>query len=214
VTKVSNIFYHDTQYCSYPEDRIPPHTSSKSRQRAGCASTRCHVNCTFGPHLPAEVGSGVTMCPATPDHASLLWWAPALPRVLRLQTLPPWRGELRCYHVSHGSGLCLPERGAPMLSRVPRPRRAVDHRNKERLNCPRHAARLACFQGTLVRYRGACKTCVHTATVWLYMQYRPSWPLIYMATKVIRPDMTAPRYEPCSVQQSDKTGWLHAADVI
>jgi hypothetical protein len=37
------------------------------------------------------------------------------------------RGELRCCHVSHGH------------------QRSVDHRNKERLSCPRHVARLMCF---------------------------------------------------------------------
>jgi hypothetical protein len=41
------------------------------------------------------------------------------------------RGELRRCHVTHG------------------PQRAVDHRNKERPSCPRHAARLACFHGLL-----------------------------------------------------------------
>jgi hypothetical protein len=40
-------------------------------------------------------------------------------------------GELWCYHVPHGL------------------QRAVDHRNKERPSCPRHAARFACFQGLL-----------------------------------------------------------------
>jgi hypothetical protein len=41
------------------------------------------------------------------------------------------RGELRCCHVPHGS------------------QRAVDYMNKERSSCPRHTARLACFQGLL-----------------------------------------------------------------
>jgi hypothetical protein len=49
------------------------------------------------------------------------------------------RGELQCCHVSHG------------------PRRAVHHRNKERLSCPRHTGRLACFQGTLMHYWSACR---------------------------------------------------------
>jgi hypothetical protein len=41
------------------------------------------------------------------------------------------RRELCCCHVPHS------------------PQRAVDHRNKERPNCPRHAARLAYFHGLL-----------------------------------------------------------------
>jgi hypothetical protein len=36
---------------------------------------------------------------------------------------------------------------------------------KKRLNSPRHAARLACSQGTLAHYQDACKTCGHDATV-------------------------------------------------
>jgi hypothetical protein len=35
-----------------------------------------------------------------------------------------------------------------------------------------------------------------------------------MTIEVIQPDMTAPRYRPYSVQHSDKTGRLHAADVV
>jgi hypothetical protein len=106
-------------YYRYPKDQVPPHTNSKSRQGAGRASMRCHVICSFGPHLPAEVCYGATMCPAAPDLTYLLRWAPVLPCVPQLQTLPPWRGELWCCHVSHGFGFCLPERGAPVLSRVP-----------------------------------------------------------------------------------------------
>jgi hypothetical protein len=52
------------------------------------------------------------------------------------------RGELRCCHVSHS------------------PRRAVKHRNKESLSCPRYAARLTYFQGTLVRYQSICRRAV------------------------------------------------------
>jgi hypothetical protein len=59
-------------YCRYPKDRVPPHTSSKSEQRVGHASTRCHVSCSFGLHLPAEVGSDATTCPAALDLVSLL----------------------------------------------------------------------------------------------------------------------------------------------
>jgi hypothetical protein len=41
-----------------------------------------------------SVGSVAAMCPAAPDLTSLLRWAPALPRVLWLQTSSPDRGEL------------------------------------------------------------------------------------------------------------------------
>jgi hypothetical protein len=58
--------------CWYPEDRVPPHISSKSRQEAGCASMRYHVSCSFRPHLPTEVRSGATTCPTAPDLVSVL----------------------------------------------------------------------------------------------------------------------------------------------
>jgi hypothetical protein len=133
-----------------------------------------------GPRLLAELSSDAATCSA-PDLASLSRWAPALPRVPWLRALPSreessgaatcssapdlaylsrWalaqprgpdlaslRGELRCCHVPHG------------------PQRAVNHRNKEKANCPRHAAGLACVQSTITCYRGACKACGQTATV-------------------------------------------------
>jgi hypothetical protein len=46
--------------------------------------------------LLAEVSSGATICPMTLGSASP-------------------RGELQYWHVSHGSRLCLHERGAPVL---------------------------------------------------------------------------------------------------
>jgi hypothetical protein len=57
---------------SYPEDRVPLHRNSKSRQEAGRASMRCHISCSFGPHLSTEVGSGAVTCPTAPDLTSLL----------------------------------------------------------------------------------------------------------------------------------------------
>jgi hypothetical protein len=123
---------------------------------------RCHhVSCGPVPHILAEVSFDAVMCPSALDLASLMRWALVLPRVTWLWALSFWegssgaaicptardsaflKGELLCCHVSHG------------------PWRAVNHRNKEKLSCPRHAARLACFQGTLVRYwsayRRACR---------------------------------------------------------
>jgi hypothetical protein len=46
-------------------------------------------------------------CPAVLDLASMSRWALALPHILRPWTLPPCRGGLRCYHVSHGRKPCL-----------------------------------------------------------------------------------------------------------
>jgi hypothetical protein len=76
-------------HCRYPADWVPPHTSFKSRQGTGCASTRCHIPCSSGPHLPTEVGCGTATCPAAPDLASVPRWAPALQCVSWSQTSPP-----------------------------------------------------------------------------------------------------------------------------
>jgi hypothetical protein len=107
--------------CRYPEYRVPPHTSSKSTQRAARASTCCHVSCSFRPHLPAEVSSYAITCPAAPDLASLLKRAPALPRVPQLRNSLPCRGGLRRFYVSHCCGLCFPKGKTSVLSRLPRP---------------------------------------------------------------------------------------------
>jgi hypothetical protein len=95
-------------HCRYPADRIPPHTSFKSRQRAGRASTRYHVSCSSGPCLPIKMDSGTAMCPTTLNLTSLSRWAPALPRVPRPCTSPPDRDGIWCHHVSRGSRPCHP----------------------------------------------------------------------------------------------------------
>jgi hypothetical protein len=121
---------------------------------------RCyHVSRGPRPCLPTEVGSGATTCPAAPYLTSLLRWAPTLPCVPQLRSSLPCRGGLRHFHLSHGSGIFLPKGRAPMLPCVPRPQWAVDHRNKERLSCPRHATRLACFRGKYVHYQGKTSSC-------------------------------------------------------
>jgi hypothetical protein len=64
--------------CRYPEDRVPPHTSSKSRQKIRRA------------HMPT--------CPMAPDPASRLGVAVGPSRVP--VTLPLGSGQLRGHHVS------------------------------------------------------------------------------------------------------------------
>jgi hypothetical protein len=59
-------------FSRHPEDRVPLHTSSKLRQGAGCASTHGHASYSFRPHVPAEVDSRATMCPAAPSLTSVL----------------------------------------------------------------------------------------------------------------------------------------------
>jgi hypothetical protein len=95
-------------HCRYLVDQLPLHTSFKSRQIAGRASTRCHMPYVSGPRLSAEMGSGAATCPMARDLASQLRWAPALPRAPWLQTSPPGSGGLQRCHVSYGSGPRLP----------------------------------------------------------------------------------------------------------
>jgi hypothetical protein len=75
-------------FCRCPTDRVPLHTSLKSREAVGHASTHCHVSYGSGPRLQAEVGSGATMCPMAPDLASQLRWALVLPHALQFRTSP------------------------------------------------------------------------------------------------------------------------------
>jgi hypothetical protein len=92
-----------------------------------------------------EESSGAATCSSAPDLASLSRWSPTLPCGPGLASP---REELRCCHVLHG------------------PQHAVDHRNKERSSCFRHAAGLSCVQSTVFCYWGAYKACGQAATVW------------------------------------------------
>jgi hypothetical protein len=134
-----------------------------------------------GPRLLAELSYDATTCSSALDLASLPRWAPTLPCVPWLQTLPPREessGAATCFSAPDLASL---PRWAPMLPRgtdltsprgelwcchVPHgPQRVVDHRNKEGPSCPRHAAGLACVQSTVACYRGACKACGQAVTV-------------------------------------------------
>jgi hypothetical protein len=98
--------------CRYPEDRVPPHTNSKLRQGAGRVSTRYHASCSFGPCLPAEVGSRAATCPAALAPTAQPGAAPGLPRVLRLQLPLPSPGQLWGRHVPCGSSSRCLARGS------------------------------------------------------------------------------------------------------
>jgi hypothetical protein len=58
--------------CQHPEDQVFPHASSKSKQGAERASTHCHVSCSFGPYLPAELGFKAATYPTALELTSLL----------------------------------------------------------------------------------------------------------------------------------------------
>jgi hypothetical protein len=69
-------------HCRYPEDWVPPRTSSRSRQKAS---------------------SGTATCPADPAPAARPGAAPAPPHVLRPQLPLPSPGQLRGRRVCPGS---------------------------------------------------------------------------------------------------------------
>jgi hypothetical protein len=94
--------------CRYPEYRVPPHASSKSRRRARRALMRAHVSRGSSSCLPAQGSSRATMCPVAPAPASRLRAAPMPPCVRWLQLPPLGSGQRRGRHVSHGSHSRLP----------------------------------------------------------------------------------------------------------
>jgi hypothetical protein len=77
--------------CRYLEDRVPPRTSSRSRQKAS---------------------SGTATCPAGPAPAAQPGAAPGPPRVLWTQLLLPGPGQLRGRRVSCGLSSRCPARGS------------------------------------------------------------------------------------------------------
>jgi hypothetical protein len=108
-----------TSVCRYPEDRVPPYISSKSRQGAGRVCTRFHVSCSSGPRLPAEVGFGAATCPAALAPTAQSKAAPGPPRVMRLQLPLPSPRQLRGRHVSCGSSSRCPARGSSGATTCP-----------------------------------------------------------------------------------------------
>jgi hypothetical protein len=71
-----------------------------------------------------DVRPRVATCPIVLDQATLLGWAPPLPRVLRLRTPPLNTEGLRHCHMSHGSGSGLAstvDSGAAVCRTTPDP---------------------------------------------------------------------------------------------
>jgi hypothetical protein len=89
------VHMNGTHHCTVtkrPRTANYPYTAP--RQVIVHASTCCHMSYDSGPHHSTEVGSDVitspmATCPMSPDLASRLRWASALPRVIWLWTSPP-----------------------------------------------------------------------------------------------------------------------------
>jgi hypothetical protein len=143
------------------------------------------------PCLLAELSSSAATRSSAPDLTSLPRWAPTLPRIPWLRTLPPREESSGATTCSSAPDLTSLPRWAPVLPcgpdlaslrgelrcfHVPHgPQRAIDHMNKEGSSCPRHAAGLACVQSTVACYRGACKACRQAATVRFNRATQAQW---------------------------------------
>jgi hypothetical protein len=79
--------------CWYPEDRVPPHISSKSRRKTRWALMCAHVSRGTGSRLPAQGSSRAATCPVAPALASELRAALKPPRCDRTTS------EISQYHI-------------------------------------------------------------------------------------------------------------------
>jgi hypothetical protein len=149
---------------------------------------RCHASRGSGSCLPTQEGSGAATRPTAPDPASLLRRALVLPHIPWLRILPLYSKGLRCYHMSRGSGSCLPARvgsGAAMCSMALDPTSLL--RRAPVLPCvPRYH--------TLPPYLGGLR-CYHVSRCSLWATYLKnkemlSWPT-YAARLTCFQDMPA-----------------------
>jgi hypothetical protein len=82
-------------HCRYPEDRVPPRTSSRSRQKVRHANHTPLSVVNLSMNRVAQASSGTATCPADPAPAARPGAAPGPPRVLRTQLPLPGPGPLR-----------------------------------------------------------------------------------------------------------------------
>jgi hypothetical protein len=106
-------------HCRYPEDRVPPHASSKSRRRVRWALMCAHVSRGSSSRLLAQGSSGTTTCPTAPAPTSRLRSTPELPCVLWLHLLPLGSGQLQGRHMSHDSRSRLSAQGSSGAATCP-----------------------------------------------------------------------------------------------
>jgi hypothetical protein len=128
-----------------------------------------------GPHLSTDVGSGAAMCPIALNLISQLRWAPALPRVLWLRTLPPSQGESWCCHASRCHqwvmGLRYIKKG---LARLPMQLGScVSKSHVHVLNAPDVRAIMDLQDMWTGGTFNACKTCGQTTIVQLQCSVDP-----------------------------------------
>jgi hypothetical protein len=92
-------------HCRYPEDQVPPRTSSRSRQKARHANHTPLRVVNLSMNRMAQASSGTATCPADPAPADRPGAAPGPPRVLRTQLPLPSPGQLRGRNASRSAAI-------------------------------------------------------------------------------------------------------------
>jgi hypothetical protein len=105
--------------CRYPEDQVPPRTSSRSRQKARHANHTPLRVVNLSMNCMAQASSGTATCPADPAPAARPGAAPGPPRVLRTQLPLTSPGQLRGRHVSCGLNSRCPAWGSSGAATCP-----------------------------------------------------------------------------------------------
>jgi hypothetical protein len=105
-------------HCRYPEDQVPPRTSSRLRWKARHANHTPLRVVNLSINRMAQASSGTATCPADPAPATRPGAAPGPPRVLRTQLSLTGPGQLRGRHVSCGLSSRCPAGVAPGPPRV------------------------------------------------------------------------------------------------
>jgi hypothetical protein len=119
IMKMIQILKRMQTSCWYPEDQVPPRTSSRSRQKAGHANHTPPSMVNLSMNRTACGSSKAATCPATPAPAAQPGAAPGPPRVLRTQLLLPSLGQLWGRHVPCGSSSRCPARGSSRAAMYP-----------------------------------------------------------------------------------------------
>jgi hypothetical protein len=106
-------------HCRYPEDQVPPRTTSRSRQKVRHANHMPLRVVNLSMNRTARGSSGAATCPVDPAPVAQHRVAPGPPRVLRTQLPLPSPGQLRGRHVSCGPSSRCPARGSSRAATCP-----------------------------------------------------------------------------------------------
>jgi hypothetical protein len=106
-------------HCQYPENRVPPRTSSGSRQKVRHANHTPLGVVNLSMNRVAQASSGTAACLVASAPAARPGAAPGPPRVLRPQLPLSGPGQLRGRRVSCGLSSRCPARGSSGAAACP-----------------------------------------------------------------------------------------------